>query len=156
MGHIRKEYDLQQLIKMSLKMPGQSSPLCYHFSRVWDLLLFGTTEIFIGKGEGGLSLSCSSWGVWKGEAQGENYSPMCPAQLPDGVCILCLLLHWGPFLQTKKTPTKLILSSHKNDMNVIFSVFISHTLETFFRVWLWLYPSLPSCWRAWLKQAKCS
>lgn len=138
-------------------MPGQSCPLCRDFSRVWDLLCFGSMEIFIGKEGGrGLSLCSTSWGMWKGDAQGENYSPMCPAELPGGVCILCWLLHWGPFLQTKKTLMRLILSRHRHDMKVIFSVFISHTLEKFFPVWPWLYPSLPSCWRAWPKQAKGS
>lgn len=52
-GCIRQEYDLQQLTQIKLKMLGQSSPLGYHFSRVWDLLCFGTTEIFIGEGRVG-------------------------------------------------------------------------------------------------------
>lgn len=74
-------------------------------------------------------------GCEKGRLREKTTAPCAQHKLPGGVCILCLLLHWGPFLQTKKTPIKLILSSHKHDMKVIFSVFISHTLETFFSVW---------------------
>lgn len=72
--YIRKEYDLQQLTKIKLKMPGQSFPLCRDFSRVWDLC-FGTTEIFIGKGGVGFPCAALVEGCEKGRLRGKTTAP---------------------------------------------------------------------------------
>jgi len=93
----------------------------------------------------------ASWGVQKGETQGGDSSPVCPAQLTGSVRISRLLLQWGPFLQTL---VRSILSSHRHNVKIILSACVLCTLEHFSAFWPQLYPSLPSCWRAWLTQVQ--